>query len=119
VFRRVIGGHDQGFMSVHPIATMYPLIDSHRWNRAFIPQRLDASFAENLLPHFETVPALKKDYLEAAAAVERAGWGGAKIYGALILNCASTCDADRIYTFSLSDFQMLAPATIGERICAP
>jgi hypothetical protein len=68
---------------------------------------------------FETVPAAKRDYLGALATVEGGGWGGAKIYDALILNCASKCDADRIYTFNLSDFQMLARATIRETICAP
>ena len=60
--------------------------------------------AENLLPHLATV--------------ERVAWGGRKIYPARILNCASKCDANRIYTINLSDFHMLAPATIRERICA-
>ena len=74
---------------------------------------------ESLPPHFETVPAGKNDYLEALATLEPGGWGGRKIYDAPILNCASKCDADRIYTLNLSDFQMLAPATIRQRICAP
>ena len=62
---------------------------------------------ENLPPHFETVPAGKNDYLEALATE------------APILHCANKCDANRIYTLNLSDFQMLAPAIIRQRICAP
>jgi len=52
------------------------------------PSEAAPIIAENLLPHFETVPAGKKDNLEALATVEPAGWGGAKIYDALISNYA-------------------------------
>ena len=117
--RRVISGRDMGFVSVHSIAEMYTSLTRMPVEPRIHPSEAARIIAENLLPHFETVPVAKKDYLEALATVERGGWAGAKIYDALILNCASKCNADRIYTFNLSDFQMLAPDTIRDRICAP
>jgi hypothetical protein len=35
------------------------------------------------------------------------------------MGCAARCDADRIYTFNLADFQLLAPAKLQEKVCAP
>jgi predicted nucleic acid-binding protein len=106
-------------MSVHSIAEMYTSLTRMPVEPRIHPSEAARTIADNLLPHFETVPVGKKDYLEALATVERGGWGGAKTYDALILNCASKCDTDRIYTFNLSDFQMLAAVTMRDRICAP
>ena len=106
-------------MSVHSIAEMYTSLTRMPVEPRIHPSEAARIIGENLLPHFETVSVVKKDYLEALATVERGSWGGAKIYDALILNCAAKCAADRIYTFNLSDFQLLAPVAIQGRICAP
>lgn len=64
-------------------------------------------------------PASQAEYLQALAWVRDGGWSGPKIYDALLLACAAQCPVQRIYTFNLSDFQLLAPATLPEKICAP
>jgi len=74
---------------------------------------------DNLLPHVEAVPVNKKDYLEALATMKDGGWSGAKIYDALLLCCAAKCSGDRIYTFNLADFRLLAPASLRGKVCAP
>ena len=73
----------------------------------------------NLLPHFETVPVAKADYLEALNAMKDGGWAGARIYDALLLRCAAKCNPERVYTFNLADFRLLAPASLQDKICAP
>ncbi len=74
---------------------------------------------ENILPHFDVVPVRKQEYLGALNAMAAGGWVGAKIYDALLLRCAGSCGADRIYTFNLGDFRQLAPEDLQRKICSP
>jgi predicted nucleic acid-binding protein len=117
--RRVTGRKDQGFMSVHSIAEMYAALTRLPVQPRIHPAEAVRIITDNILPHFEAVPIGKKDYVEALKLVGDGGWSGAKIYDALLMGCASRCDADRIYTFHLADFQLLAPARLQEKVCAP
>jgi len=117
--RRVTGRRDQGFMSVHSIAEMYAALTRLPVQPRIHPAEAVRIIAENILPHFEAVPIGKRDYIEALKLVGNGGWSGAKIYDALLMGCAARCDADRIYTFNLADFQLQAPARLQEKICAP
>jgi predicted nucleic acid-binding protein len=106
-------------MSVHSIAEVYAAL-----TRLPVQPRIHSVEAvriitDNILPHFETVPVGKKDYVEALRVVGNGGWSGAKIYDALLLGCAARCGADRIYTFNLADFRLLAPAELQEKVCTP
>jgi predicted nucleic acid-binding protein len=117
--RRVTGRKDQGFMSVHSIAEMYAALTRLPVQPRIHPAEAARIITDNILPHFEAVPIGKKDYVEALKLVGNRGWSGAKIYDALLMGCAARCDADRIYTFNFADFQLLAPAKLQEKVCAP
>jgi hypothetical protein len=69
------------------------------------------------LPHFEAVAIEKKDYVQALRVVGNGD--GAEIYDALLMGCTARCDADRIYTFNLADFRLLALAGLQEKVCTP
>lgn len=116
--RRVTAGSDQGLMSVHSIAELYAAL-----TRLPVQPRIHSPEAariimDNIVPHFEMVPVGKKDYLEALGIVVDGGWGGAKLYDALLIVCAAKSGAERIYTFNLADFRQLAP-NLEEKIYAP
>ena len=117
--RRVASGRDKGFISTHSIAEVYAALT----RAAVIPRIHPAEAArivtESLIPHFECVAIGKKEYLQALETVQSGGWEGAKIYDALLLGCAAKCRAQRIYTFNLGDFQLLASAGLRNRISAP
>jgi predicted nucleic acid-binding protein len=117
--RRVVSGRDKGFMGAHSIAEMYATLTRLPVRPRIHPVEAARIVTENILPHFETVPISKKDYLQALDLVMSGGWPGAKIYDALLLCCAEKCGAQLIYTFNLRDFQQLAPANLQDRICAP
>jgi len=117
--RRVTGRKDQGFMSVHSIVEMYAALTRLPVQPRIHPAEAARIITDNILPHFEAVPIGKKDYVEALKLVGNGGWSGATIYGALLMGCAARCGADRIYTFNLADFQLLAPARLQEKVCAP
>ncbi len=106
-------------MSTHSLAEMYAALTRIPIQPRIHPVEAARIVTENILPHFEIVPINKKDYLEALHVVTSGGWSGAKIYDALLLRCAEKCSADRIYTFNLGDFRLLASANLQERICVP
>ena len=117
--RRVASGRDKGFISTHSIAEVYAALTRMPVEPRIHPGEAARIVTENILPHFEAVPVTKKDYLEALALMKDGGWSGAKIYDALLLCCAAKCSADRIYTFNLADFKLLAPASLRGKMCAP
>jgi predicted nucleic acid-binding protein len=117
--QRVAAGEDQGFISVHSIAETYAALTRLPVQPRIHPSEAARIVTENILRHFEPVPAGKDEYLQALAWVRDGGWSGAKIYDALLLACAARCPAERIYTFNLGDFRLLAPAGLQARICAP
>lgn len=116
--RRVAGRKDRGFMSVHSIAEMYAALTRLPVRPRIHPAEAARIITDNVMPYFEMVSVGKKDYVEALKLVGGGGWGGAKIYDALLLGCAARSGADRIYTFNLADFRQLSP-NLEEKICAP
>ena len=117
--RRVAGGRDKGFISPHSIAEMYASLTRLPVEPRIHPTEAARIVTDNLLPHFEAVPVDKADYLAALNIVKDGGWAGARIYDALLLRCAAKCDVNRVYTFNLGDFRLLAPKNLQNKICAP
>ena len=117
--RRVTAGRDKGFISTHSIAEVYAALTRLPVVPRIHPAEATRIVTDNLLPHLETVPIAKADYLEALNTMKDGGWAGPKIYDALLLRCAAKCNADRVYTFNLADFRLLAPAGLRPKICAP
>ncbi|HLI30692.1 MAG TPA: PIN domain-containing protein [Terriglobia bacterium] len=117
--RRVATGQDAGFISTHSIAELYAALTRLPVEPRIHPMEAARIVTENVVPHFEAVPVDKEDYLEAMNTVTNGGWSGAKIYDALLLRCAAKCNVDRIYTFNLGDFKLLAPENLHGKLCAP
>lgn len=117
-FLRVVARRDHGFISTHSIAETYAALTRLPVQPRIHPTEAARVIADNIVPNFQMVPIVQKDYLAALKSVAEGGWSGAKIYDALIVGCAARSGAERIYTFNLSDFQELAP-NLRDRICAP
>jgi predicted nucleic acid-binding protein len=115
---RVAGKRDQGYMSLHSIAETYAALTRLPVRPRIHPAEAARMITDNIVPNFQMVPIVRKDYLEALKTVADGGCSGAKIYDALIVGCAARSGAERIYTFNLSDLQSLAP-NFRDRICAP
>ena len=117
--QRVAAGKDNGFIGAHSIAEVYASLTRLPVQPRIHPVEASRIITDNILPHFEVIPIVKSDYLAALKTMRSGGWSGAKIYDALLLCCAAKCKPDRIYTFNLGDFRLLAPANLEGRICAP
>jgi predicted nucleic acid-binding protein len=59
-----------------------------------------------------------EEYLETIDAMSRRGLSGAVVYDALILACARKARAERIYTWNLRHFRMVAP-DLAAKMAAP
>ena len=116
--KRVHGGMDKAYMSQHSIAEVFAVLTRLPVHPRISPADAARVISENILPHFDVVPLRKQDYQIALRTMENGGWTGARIYDVLILQCATTCAAERIYTFNLADFRLLAPASHSV-ICSP
>jgi predicted nucleic acid-binding protein len=116
---RVAAGQDKGFMGLHSIAEVFAALTRLPVQPRIHPVEAARIVTDNILPHFEAVSLVKRDYLEALNTMASGGWVGAKIYDVLLLRCAARCEVVRIYTFNIADFKQLAPAALQEKICAP
>lgn len=117
--QRVMANRDRGFFGTHSIAEVFSALTRLQVVPRIHPAEATRMVEENLLPHFEIVPLAKSDYLKAMNLMANGGWVGGKIYDALLLCCAAKVNVDRIYTFNLKDFRLLAPTSLQSKICAP
>jgi len=116
---RVIAGKDKGFISQHSIAEAYTALTRMPVVPRIHPLEAARIIRDNILRNFETVVVTKDDYLRALELVSESGWIGARVYDALLLQCAAKSRAQRVYTFNVKDFQQLATGSMQQLICAP
>ena len=67
---------------------------------------------------FRCVELTADEVLQTARGLAGLGLSGGIIYDALLLACARKVNADRIYTWNVQHFQMVAP-DLAERILEP
>lgn len=115
---QVLAGRDKGFLSLHSIAEMFSALTRMPVQPRIRPTEASQLIATTVLA-FKPIPLTEEDYLGAMEMMVNGGWSGAKIHDALLLRSAEKSGAERIYTFKLTDFRLMAPARLQARICAP
>jgi predicted nucleic acid-binding protein len=73
---------------------------------------------ETFLQRITPVALSGKEYMETLRRTANLGHSGGMIYDALHLACARKIEAERIYTWNVKHFQMVAP-DLAERIVTP
>jgi predicted nucleic acid-binding protein len=117
--QRVVAKQDKGAIGLHSLAETYAALTRLPVLPRIHPSEAARIVTDNILPHFKTIPLDRIDYEQAILAMRDGGWSGARIYDALILQCATKSKADRIYTFNLIDFRSLARSALQSKICSP
>jgi predicted nucleic acid-binding protein len=118
VLEAISGGKDDGLASAHSLAEMFSALTSVPVTPRILPAEARAIIATNVQRHFRLVDATVAMYERAMEACVGRGLGGGKVYDALLIECARISNAQRIYTFNLSDFRRLAP-DLSDRLAAP
>ncbi len=115
----MVSGRDTGFICAHSIAEIYAALTRLPVQPRIQPDQAARIVHDNILPHFKAIALERDDYLRALDLVSTGGWSGAKIYDALLLQCASRQKVERIYTFNLSDFRRLAAPALRSLVHSP
>jgi len=106
------------FISSHSLAEVYAVLTKLPLYPKIVPAEAKAILDTNIIPLFKRVQVTTKLYEVATGRCAELGLSGGIIYDALLLLCAKSVDAERIYTFNVRDFQRLMP-DVANRISAP
>jgi predicted nucleic acid-binding protein len=118
VLESIASGRDDGVMSAHSLAEVFSALTSVPVMPRIMPSEARSLIVANIQRHFRLVAITSDMYERAVEVCAARGLGGGKVYDALLLECARFSKAERIYTFNLKDFRLLAP-DLSVRIAAP
>lgn len=118
VLEAVASRREAGVISAHSLAEAFSALTSVPLAPRILPSQARDIVSTNILPHFTAIAITSTMYERAIEVCAARGLGGGKVYDALLLECARQSQADRIYTFNLTDFRKLAP-DLAARIAAP
>jgi len=104
-------------VSTHTIAELFHILTAVPPPLRLAPR--DAVLAvETFLQRLNPVTLSAEEYMETLRRTANLGHSGGMIYDALHLACARKIEAERIYTWNVKHFQMVAP-DLAERIVTP
>ncbi|MGA9071094.1 MAG: PIN domain-containing protein [Terracidiphilus sp.] len=104
-------------ISTHTIAELYNTLSAMPPVMRLAPR--DAAHAvETFLQRLTPVTLTADEYKETMHRTANLGRSGGIIYDALHMACARKIEAERIYTWNVKHFQMVAP-DLAERIVTP
>jgi predicted nucleic acid-binding protein len=108
---------DSSACAMHSLAEVYSALTRLPGNSRAHPREA-MEYIASMTRHTTVIVVETNDYLETIDAIGRRGIGGAVVYDALLLACARKARAERIYTWNVRRFRMVAP-DLAERIAAP
>jgi predicted nucleic acid-binding protein len=119
VLEELLRRKHHGFMSAHSLTEIYSVLTRTPFKPPLYPSEAWQIIEQMILPHMELVTLTSKEYKEVVHRCAANGWTGGKIHDAVHLHCALKADCDRIYTFNVKDFRVLAPPDLANKVSAP
>ncbi|MGI8966070.1 MAG: type II toxin-antitoxin system VapC family toxin [Limisphaerales bacterium] len=118
VVQKIHDGKAQGFVSAHSLLETFAILTRLPRLPRLTPAQASTLVTDNIIKHFAVVSLSAKEYGELIMKLGQNHIVGGKAYDLLHLECAAKSGADRIYSFSLREFQELAPH-LADKIAAP
>ena len=109
---------NDSFCAAHSLAETYATLTRIPNQPRYNPVHVSQVIKETILDHFNVVALDATAYQRVIAQCVEDGLIGGIIYDALIMHCAATVKADRIYTFNVRHFQRALP-TLASKVIAP
>ncbi len=119
VLEEMIRRKHRGYLSAHGLTEIYSVLTRTPFKPPLYPSEAWQIIEQTILPHIELVTLTPKEYREVVRHCAASGWIGGKVHDAVHLRCAQKAGCERIYTFNLKDFRVLAPAELASRIAVP
>jgi predicted nucleic acid-binding protein len=116
---RVKAGEFPAFVSAHGLAEMYSVLTRAPFIPRVDPAEAGRYLEVSVLPHFQIVTLSADDYRGILSRCATLGIAGGRIFDALHLHSAAIADCDRIYTFNVKHFRLLAPEDLKDKIVMP
>ena len=108
---------DNSSCAAHTLAEVYASLTGMRPPNRFRPEQA-MLVVDGFSTKFRCVELTADEVLNTARGIAGLGLMGGIIYDALLLTCARKVNAERIYTWNVRHFQMVAPDLAG-RIAEP
>ncbi len=108
----------EGFCGAHSLGEAFSALTNMPLQPRVTPTEAEVLIRNNIQNSFKLVTARAGFYSKAIQACAAGGVLGGIVYDALLIECARSIRADRIYTLNRSHFLQLAP-DLADRIMAP
>jgi predicted nucleic acid-binding protein len=109
----------RGCISTHGLAEFYSVLTRAPFVPRVHPAEAGRFLDDNVLPYFELIALSGNDYKAVLRSCTNAGLIGGMVFDALHLHGAQKAGCDRVYTFNVKDFRVLAPPALADKIAAP
>jgi len=116
---QVQNGDFQGFISTHGLAEFYAVLTRTPFIPRMYPADAGRFLDDDILPHFQVVTLSADDYRAVLSRCAATGIASGRIFDALHLHSAAIAGCDRIYTFNVKHFRLLAPEELKHKIVMP
>lgn len=108
----------EGFCGAHSLGEAFSALTNMPLQPRVTPTEAEVLIRNNIQNAFKLVTARAGFYAKAIHVCAAIGVFGGAVYDALLIECARSVQADRIYTFNHAHFLRLAPDW-ADRIMAP
>jgi predicted nucleic acid-binding protein len=115
----VMEGSVAGCIGTHGLAEFYSVLTRAPFNPRVHPAEAARFLDDNIYPYFDLIALSAKDYRAVLRTSASAGVIGEAVFDALHLHSAGKAGCDRIYTFNVKDFRLLAPPGMAGKVTAP
>jgi predicted nucleic acid-binding protein len=101
----------------HTLAEVYAVLSRLPGGKRQRPE-LAGRLVEQIIERMAAVPLTVEEYAETIRKTARASLSSGIVFDALLLTCARKVNAERIYTWNVRHFKMVAP-DLADRIVTP
>lgn len=109
----------QAVISAHGLAETYAVLTRAPLKPRVHPAEAWQMLEASILAHVKVVALHPAEYHQVIRGCSLGGWTGGAVYDALHIQAAQAAACERLYTFNLREFRMLAAEEFHPKITAP
>jgi predicted nucleic acid-binding protein len=112
-------GKHRGYLSTHSLTEICSVLTRTPFRPPVHPTVALKAVEDQILKSMALVSLDENEYAGVVRRAAHEGWIGGRIHDAIHLECSAKMQCDRVYTFNVRDFRVIAPERLADRITAP